>query len=126
MRSFPFFLLVVLFLSACTKKPNLNGLDLAKFKNDRGACKGLRTSQIEWFKTHRLDLKGVSSNDIEDELGKPDIQQLADRNQEYYIYFLEAGSHCQDIKKPSNAQSIAFRFSAMGLATEVTFQQGMP
>jgi hypothetical protein len=126
MRTILFIILSGLFLSSCTKKPNLNGLDVEQFKSDRGACKGLRKSQIAWLKAHRLELKGVSSNDIEDELGKPDIQQLADRNQEYYIYFLEPGTHCQDIKKPSSAQSIAFRFSAMGLATEITFQQGMP
>ncbi len=126
MRSIIFFFAALLFLSSCTKKPNLDGLDVETFKKDRGACQKLRSSQIEWFKTHRLSLKGVSSNDIEEVLGKPDIQQLADRNQEYYIYFLEPGSHCQDIKKPSSAKSIAFRFSAMGLATEITFQQGMP
>ncbi|MEY4383463.1 MAG: hypothetical protein RI995_1005 [Bacteroidota bacterium] len=126
MRQLLLFLGTVIFLTSCTKKADLTGLDVEKFKSDRGACKGLRSSQIDWLKAHRLDLKGVSSNDIEEELGKPDIQQLADRNQEYYIYFLAPGTHCQDIKKPSTAQSIAFRFSAMGLATEITFQQGTP
>lgn len=61
---------------------------------------------------------------MEEILGKPDIQQLADRNQEYYIYFLEPGTQCE--YKPSQAKSIAFRFSAMGLATEITFQEGVP
>ncbi len=61
-----------------------------------------------------------------DYLGKPDIQQLADRSQEYYIYFLEPGNHCEDVKKKSNAQMMAIRFSAMGMATEVNFQRGMP
>ena len=70
--------------------------------------------------------KGVSSNDLEDILGKPDIQQLADRNQEYYIYYLEKGPHCEKIKNPSSARTMAFRFSAMGLTTEITFQQGLP
>ncbi len=111
---------------SCTKKPDFSGLSVETFKNDRGGCLGQRKAQLDWFKSHRLELKGVSSNDIEKQLGKPDIQQLADRNQEYYIYFFESGTHCQDIKNPSNAQSIAFRFSAMGLATEITFQQGLP
>lgn len=119
-------LLVSTLFFSCTKKPNFSGLAVETFKNDRGGCTGKRAAQLDWFKTHRLELKGVSSNDIEKELGKPDIQQLADRNQEYYIYFLESGTHCQDIKSPSKAQSIAFRFSAMGLATEITFQQGLP
>jgi hypothetical protein len=53
-------------------------------------------------------------------------EQLADRNQEYYIYYLETGPHCADIKTASPAKSMAFRFSAIGLATEITFQNGIP
>ncbi len=126
MRAGYLLILGMLLFSACTKKPNVTGLETAVFRKDRGGCSGLRTGQAEWFKEHRLDWKGVSSNDVEEVLGKPDIQQLADRNQEYYIYFLGAGEHCADIKKPSTAPSIAFRFSAMGLATEITFQNGLP
>ena len=96
------------------------------FKKDRGGCAGTREKQIDWLKTHKMTWKGVSSNDLEDILGKPDIQQLADRNQEYYVYFLEEGPHCDNIKNASKARTMAFRFSAMGLTTEITFQQGLP
>lgn len=113
-------------LFSCTVKPNLNGFDVAVFKNDRGACSGNRTKQIEWLKNNKTTWKGVSSNDVEDILGKPDIQQLADRNQEYYIYFLEKGAHCADLTKNSDAKLMVFRFSAIGLATEITFQVGLP
>ena len=118
--------LVVFLFSACTNQPDLTGLDLEGFKMDRGGCKGSRVKQIDWLKTHKMTWKGVSSNDLEDILGKPDIQQLADRNQEYYVYFLEEGPHCEAIKNPSKARTMAFRFSAMGLTTEITFQQGLP
>ena len=113
-------------LTACTKQPDLNGFDVEAFKNDRGSCAGTREKQIDWLKTHKMTWKGVSSNDLEDILGKPDIQQLADRNQEYYIYYLEKGPHCEKIERPSTARTMAFRFSAMGLTTEITFQQGLP
>jgi hypothetical protein len=119
------FFSTTLFVS-CTKKPSLEGFDLALFKNDRGACKGDRAQQTEWLKAHKMTWKGVSSNDVEDILGKPDIQQLADRNQEYYIYFLDKGEQCEKITNPSHAKSMAFRFSAIGLATEITFQNGLP
>ena len=119
------FFIIFLFAS-CTHKPDLNGLDVALFKNDRGACKGDRLQQIAWLKANKVTWKAVSSNDVEDILGKPDIQQLADRNQEYYIYYLETGPHCADIKTASSAKSMAFRFSAIGLATEITFQKGIP
>jgi hypothetical protein len=120
-----FGLLLVLF-TACTNQPDLSGFDVEAFKKDRGGCNGIRVDQIDWLKTHKMTWKGVSSNDLEDILGKPDIQQLADRNQEYYIYFLEKGPHCDSIKNASTARTMAFRFSAMGLTTEITFQQGLP
>lgn len=108
----------------CTHQPDLTGFDAVAFKQDRGGCGGQRAKQLAWLKKNKMELRGTTSNNMEDILGKPDIQQLADRNQEYYIYFLEPGPHCD--RKASQAKSIAFRFSAMGIATEVTFQAGIP
>jgi hypothetical protein len=126
MRILTILSLVLSLLTACTNQPDLNGFDVEAFKNDRGSCAGTREKQIDWLKAHKMTWKGVSSNDLEDILGKPDIQQLADRNQEYYIYYLEKGPHCDNSTNPSSARSMAFRFSAMGLTTEITFQQGLP
>ena len=118
----PLFLLA----TACTKQPKLAGLDLEKWRADKGGCLGERIQSIEKLKALKEEIKGVSSNDLDDYLGKPDVQQLADRNQEYYVYFLEKGVHCETLQKPSEARSMAVRFSAMGMATEVTFQTGVP
>jgi hypothetical protein len=117
---------IIFLLASCTHKPELNGLNVALFKKDRGGCNGDRVKQIAWLKSNKMTWKGVSSNDVEDILGKPDIQQLADRNQEYYIYFLESGEHCAKITNTSRSKTMAFRFSAIGLATEITFQNGLP
>jgi len=119
-----FFILSVFLITACTHQPDLKGFDATSFKQDRGGCAGQRIKQIDWLKANKMELLGTTSNNMEDILGKPDIQQLDDRNQEYYIYFLEPGPHCN--QKESQAKSIAFRFSAMGIATEVTFQAGIP
>ena len=117
----------ILFLAtACTKQPKLEGLNLEKWSADRGGCNGERTRNIEKLKSLKQEIKGVSSNDLDDYLGTPDVQQLADRSQKYYIYFLEKGVHCEDLKLHSDAQSMSVRFSAMGMATEVTFQRGVP
>lgn len=113
-------------LVSCTKQPDLNGFDLTRWRGDRGGCRGQRLAQAEPMKALREELKGVSANDFADLFGRPDINQLADRNQKYYVYFLESGPHCQDVKQPSEARSVAIRFSAIGLATEITFQRGEP
>lgn len=111
---------------ACTKQPNLAGLDLETWKSDRGGCQGKRLAMLEKVKSLKEEIRGVSANDMDDYLGKPDIQQLADRNQKYYIYFFEPGTHCQNKTQKSSALSMSIRFSAMGIATEVAFQHGTP
>ena len=108
----------ILFLAtACTKQPKLESLNLEKWSADRGGCNGERTRSIEKLKSLKQEIKGVSSNDLDDYLGTPDIQQLADRSQKYYIYFLEKGVHCEDLKLHSDARSMSVRFSAMGKTT---------
>lgn len=128
MKNFTLFISlgILLVLNSCTKKPDLTGFDLALFKSDPGACQNQRIKTLDWLKNHKFNFQGTSSNDLIEILGKPDIQQLADRNQEYYIYFLEPGIHCQEKTKKSMAYSLAFRFSAIGLVTEITFQNGLP
>jgi hypothetical protein len=117
---------LLLALTSCTHQPDLQDFDLERWRSDRGGCRGLRRAQIEQLKALRQELKGTTANNFAKLFGKPDVNQLADRNQEYYVYFLEAGPHCQDITKSSRARTVAVRFSALGLATEVTFQRGEP
>ena len=116
-----FFLVVV---QSCTKTPDLKGFDLEKWKSDKGGCNGIRVSQLDELKTLKQELKGVSSNDIMTLFGAPDIQRLSERNQEYFVYFMEKGPHCGSLRPISNAKSVIFRFSAIKLATEITFQNG--
>jgi hypothetical protein len=126
-RSFLIILINILVLSfsSCTKKPDLKGFDLAVWKSDKGGCKNIRIKQIDALKALRNELKSVTENDIGELFGKPDLQRLGERNQEYYIYFIENGDQCQKMNDKAQAKSVAFRFNAMGLTTEVTFQNGV-
>jgi len=46
-------LFIIFLLASCTKKPDLNGFDVAVFKNDRGACQGDRRQQLAWLKANK-------------------------------------------------------------------------
>jgi hypothetical protein len=109
---------------ACTKKADLNGLNMEQWRNDKGGCKGQRALLVSAIKAQKNTLKGVTANDIGELFGTPEVHRLDQRNQEYYVYFLEKGPHCGQIKPISNAKSLMFRFNALGLTTEVTFQEG--
>lgn len=121
---FPLLILLPILLLGCTKKPDLNGFDLNAWKADKGGCTDVRANQIVRLKALKQELKGVSSNDIVALFGAPDIQRLSERNQEYFVYFLEKGPHCGSLKPISDAKSVIFRFSAIKLVTEITFQNG--
>jgi len=120
-----FFIFHYSFIS-CSTPDRLGKLDLARWRDDRGGCKGDRLAQVAEFKAVREELKGKMANDINKILGLPDVNQLADRNQKFYVYFLENGPHCTDPKIKSQARSVALRISAIGLVTEITFQRGEP
>lgn len=118
---------IVVILTSCSPPPDrIGNLDLVKWRGDRGGCQGIRTALIDDFKAVRQELKGQSSNEVAKILGRPDSEQLDDRNQKFYIYFLEAGAHCQDPKVKTESRSVALRISAIGLVTEITFQRGRP
>ena len=114
-------------LISCDSPPDQFGkLDLKKWRSDRGGCNGVRATLEPGFKAEIQNLKGKTANTIGELLGRPDVNQIADRNQKYYIYFLERGPQCNLGGEKSDSRSVAIRMSAIGLATEITFQNGIP
>ncbi len=119
--------LLVLLLVGCYSTPDTFGkLNVAKWRSDRGGCNGVRATLVKDLDASRQEFKGVHVNDLGGILGRPDVNMIADRNQKFYIYFLEKGIHCDDPKQQSRARSVAFRVGAIGLVTEITYQNGTP
>jgi hypothetical protein len=121
-------LLIPLFaLTNCAGPDSLGKLNLKAWRNDRGACKGERTQLANDFMAVRDQLKGIHANDLGKMLGRPDINQILERNQKLYVYYVEKGPQCNgNPGAKSNAKSVALRVSAIGLITEVTIQNGIP
>ena len=67
-------------------------------------------------------MRGLKANEIESYLGKPDAQELYNRSQRYYIYFMEPGPKCDSPKE--NPQALFVRFTAVGIASEFTIKPG--
>lgn len=110
-------------LFSCSSKPEKIGqLDLIKWRSDRGACDSKRTALIDDFKAEQKQLMGKFIDEIGELLGRPDIHQLGERNEKFYVYFLEKGTHCEDIKAPSKAKKVILKFNAVGLLSEITYQ----
>ena len=65
-------------------------------------------------------MRGLKAEQIEEYLGKPDAQELYNRSQRYYIYFLEPGPKCENALE--DPQALFVRFSAVGIANEFTIR----
>jgi hypothetical protein len=101
-------------------------INLTEWKADKGGCSNVRIKMLEELKSSKEILRGMNINEITTSMGKPDMQVLANRNQKFYVYCLENGKHCQDIRQGTDALTMGLRFSALGMLTEVTFQHGKP
>ncbi len=119
-------LLIVGAFAQCGTEDRFGQLDLKKWRSDRGGCNGVRATLEPAFKAEVQNLKGKTSNTLGDWLGRPDANVLADRNQKFYVYYFERGPQCEQPGAKSKSRSVAIRFSAMGIATEITFQNGLP
>jgi len=118
---------IVFLLANCSTVPDQFGkLDLKKWRSDRGGCNGVRATLEADFRAEIQNLKGKTTNTIGELLGRPDVNQIEDRNQKFYIYYLEKGPRCDQPGAKSTSRSVAIRMSAIGLATEITFQNGIP
>lgn len=116
-------LLLVAFVSACGSAPDkIGNVDLNKWRGDRGGCNNVRSGQKTDFKAIEGELKGKFADDIGKILGRPDIHQLGERNQKFYVYFLQKGPQCDDMKSRSDAEKVILKFNAVGLLSEITYQ----
>ena len=116
----PMFLAV---LSGCSNPPEkLGRLDVKKWRGDRGSCKNERTSLVADFKAEQQQLVGESIEKVGEILGRPDIHELGDRGVKFYVYFLEKGPQCENTGKKSDAKKVVLKFNAIGLLSEITYQ----
>lgn len=113
-------------LFSCGESPSLGEVDLNAFKNDRAGCKNLRQQDIDKLKAVKDQLLGKSENEIVDILGRYDIQILDRRQTKMFVYYLEKGDQCIDLKNDGQVRTMVLRFNAISLVREVTFGIGLP
>lgn len=105
--------------NVCTtkkKEKRLTKFDSAGWIADKNGCSGARLLMKKQLLASKHNLRGFKTDRIIEYLGKPDAQELNDRGQQHYIYFLEPGPNCeQPVDRP---QALFVRFSAVGIASE--------
>jgi len=106
---------------SCKETPVLEGFDQKTWKSDRLGCNGQRAKSLPLLKQQKEKLKRLGQNQVLQLLGKPDFQELASRNQRFYIYYHRQGQQCQGVKGRLQADAILrIRFDALDRVNEIT------
>jgi hypothetical protein len=106
------------------KERKLERFDSIAWKADKDGCGGIRASMKENLLKSKYTMRGLTTREVLDLMGHPDAEELADRNQKYYIYFIEPGPKCSGFT--GKATALYVRFSAVGIANEFTFREFTP
>ncbi len=102
---------------ACSKPaPELADFNLDTWKDDLKGCKGNRVQYLKPLDAQRDKLKGLSERDLIKVLGRPDRNDLSQRHEKYYSYFIEPAPEC---KGDSATTILEIRFNATGVSKEV-------
>jgi hypothetical protein len=109
-------LLSILLVSCGTTLPKLDDFDAAKWKNDRNGCLGERSKMESTIIIQKDKLLKLKEMQIVQLLGRPDTNELYERNQKFYTYSISPGQACGS-HLPS--VSLEIRFNAMGISKEV-------
>jgi hypothetical protein len=113
-------LLLMISISACSLKVDLDGMDLEAWKKDRNGCLGLREPQIDAFRLVKNELLGKDNQALLKTFGKPDRVELADRSQNFFIYYIDPSPNCDSADLKPEPVKVIFRLNAMSRVSEVT------
>jgi hypothetical protein len=120
-----FFLVPVLvgLLNACSTPESLRDFDSEKWKNDLYGCEGGRGQLVDEFEKIRKELYGQKEYVLRNVLGKPDTEELLERSQRIYFYYLEPGTQCTDRSRLSEANRVEVRINSLGKVSEITYKE---
>ena len=102
-------------------RKSLKGFDSDRWINDKNGCEGVRKDMQDDLLKIKFKLRGLNSREITDVLGKPDAEELARKNQKYYIYYITKGPACEDGN--DTPLSLYVRFTAVGIANELVLKE---
>lgn len=118
-----YFLIAVLLLAGCSTPEALQDFDSETWKNDRMGCKGDRAGLVYELDSLRSDFYGKKEYVVRKVLGKPDHEELMERSQRIYIYYIEPGTQCSGRGEMSDANRVEVRINSLAKVSEITYKE---
>ena len=122
-RFFSLSVCLVLVAACGRSRPVLPGLDRATWRQDPYGCRNLRAAQARSFLEAKEQLYGSTTATIEELLGRPDEEELAEQTEKTYYYYLVPGPQCEPNHRRSGVNKLSIHFGALGTVTEVLTEQ---
>ncbi len=118
-------LLICLFIfaltfSGCTKKVDVGDFDIEAWQSDGNGCNGVRAGMTEDIMKLKPKLLELYQKSVIEVLGQPEEQELYQRSQTYYVYYIDPAGDCEN--KVENPRKLMVRFTALGIANEVNIR----
>ena len=107
--------------SACSTPESLKNFDSETWKKDSYGCGSKRSEMVDDFEKIRKELYGKKEYVLRNVLGKPDSEELLERNRRIYYYYIEPGTQCTDRSVLSEANRVEVRIGATGKISEVAY-----
>ena len=112
----------LLLIISCGKPLKIEGFNKTEWQKDKQGCLGIRQSLARVLTRNEREILGGSENDVLEWLGKPDRNELYERNQKFLIYDIEPGAGCAGGNKLP--ETLVIRINATGLCSEIFIQKG--
>jgi len=109
-------LMLMLWLTSCSRDIRLEGFEPQKWKEDAHGCKGYREKVAADLIKQRKQLIGANEMEIKTLFGMPDSQELQTRGQHYFVYEIKGGAGCED---QSVTSVLRIRFDALNRVSEL-------
>ena len=105
-------------LCHCSKSPQIRNFDAKAWAKDVKACSGKRLVPSDTLFAQRDKLLGLGDTEIIALLGKPDAQDLDERNVKYLYYYYTPGIQCNS-ENEKGQHYIRFRLNSVSLVSEI-------
>jgi len=112
-----------LFISGCSTPESLKGFDSETWISDRKGCKGDRAALVYELDSLRKDFYNKKEYVVRQVLGKPDHEELLERSQRIYIYYIEPGTQCAGRGEMSDANRVEVRINSLAKVSEITYKE---
>lgn len=113
-------LILAVALSGCTKKIDTGDFDTEAWQADSNGCSGVRAGMTEDVMKLKPKLLELYQKSVIEVLGQPEEQELYERSQTYYVYYIDPAGDCQN--PVENPRKLMVRFTALGIANEVNIR----